>query len=132
MKGPRLVLFVAAVVGALGVGCGAFGAHALKDRLGAEALAWWSTASHYHLIHALAAALAAVIAMHSRGAGGRAGGLFLLGIGGFSGSLYAMALGAPRFVALITPVGGLLLIAGWLALAVSVLKASSASQEAKT
>jgi uncharacterized membrane protein YgdD (TMEM256/DUF423 family) len=105
----------AALLGFIGVAFGAFGAHALDGQLTDEARGWWTTATTYLLPHA-AAALAAGLS----GRGGRisVGGWFLvLGALVFAGSLYAMALGAPRWFGAITPLGGLGMLAGWLVLA---------------
>ncbi|MEZ6196631.1 MAG: DUF423 domain-containing protein [Planctomycetota bacterium] len=109
-----------AALGALGVVLGAFGAHAL-DRFhppegGVE---WWRTAAHYHLIHALALLHAGRLAASGRPAARAAAALFLGGTVVFSGTLYLMALGAPRWFGAITPLGGLALIAGWFALALA-------------
>ena len=106
---------------ALAVALGAFGAHGLKARLTAEQLAWWHTGCNYHFIHALGLLALGILAASrpdltwSRGIGG----YLLAGILIFSGSLYAMALGAPRWFGAITPIGGLAFIASWLWLAVS-------------
>jgi uncharacterized membrane protein YgdD (TMEM256/DUF423 family) len=101
------VAVLAALSGALAVGAGAFGAHAAQG----QAAEWLRTGGTYQLVHAVAA-LAAV----RLGAPGPAW-CFVLGAGVFALSLYAMALGAPRWLGAVTPVGGLLLIAGWLWLA---------------
>ncbi|HEU4650196.1 MAG TPA: DUF423 domain-containing protein [Croceibacterium sp.] len=99
---------------------GAFGAHALKARLGGEALSVWQTAVQYHFWHALA--LLAVPQL--KGAWAKlAGWLFVAGIVVFSGSLYALALGAPRELGMVTPIGGVALILGWAAFAAAALKA---------
>jgi uncharacterized membrane protein YgdD (TMEM256/DUF423 family) len=112
------------LLAATGVALGAFGAHALKARLPAELLATWNTAVQYHLWHALgliATGLAA--ALVADGPWLRAAGTLLLaGILLFSGSLYALALGAPKALGAVAPFGGLALILGWLALAVAVLR----------
>ena len=98
---------------------GAFGAHALKERLGAEALSVWQTAVQYHFWHALALLAVAQLA----GTWARASGwLFAAGVVVFSGSLYALALGAPPIMGMITPLGGVALILGWLAFAVAALR----------
>jgi len=107
----------AALLGFLGVAFGAFGAHALDAQLTEEARGWWDTATVYVLPHA-AAALAAGLS----GRSALGGWLFICGAVIFAGSLYAMALGAPRWFGAITPVGGLGLLAGWLALAVSAFR----------
>ena len=110
-------------MGALGVLLAAFGAHALAGRLAPNALAAFETGARYHLIHALAMGLAALAA---RGAATipaqRAALLFFAGILLFSGSLYGLALSGVRALGFITPLGGLALIAGWIALALAALK----------
>lgn len=118
----RIWLLLAAANGFLAVALGAFGAHGLKRMLeaapdGALRLQWWQTASQYHLSHALALGLVAALAPH---VGGRlpaaAGWLLVAGIALFSGSLYAMTLTGVRALGAVTPVGGLCLLAGWLAM----------------
>ena len=99
---------------------GAFGAHALKERLGADALQLWHTAVQYHFWHVLALL---AVALAGTGPWFRAAGwLMIAGILLFSGSLYALALGAPRAVGMVTPLGGLALILGWLAFAVAAIR----------
>jgi uncharacterized membrane protein YgdD (TMEM256/DUF423 family) len=105
-----------ALWGLLGVGLGAFGAHGLKGMAGEGALAWWETGARYHLVHALALVLFGLV-QHHRPGGGAAGFCFLLGSAVFSGTLYAMALGAPRWLGAVTPLGGLGMMLGWLLLA---------------
>lgn len=110
---------LAALLGALAVAAGAFGAHALKDHLDPAALATWETAARYHLVHALAALYAAERAVRTAdGAARAAAAVFLVGIAVFAGSLYALALGAPRILGAVAPVGGATLILGWVLLAV--------------
>src|SRR5688572_4868651 len=113
-------LFVASgVLGFLAVALGAFGAHGLRGFLGSlpdgqQRLAWWETAAHYHLTHALAVAVAAYLAGRTgAGVAGVAGWCYVAGIAVFSGSLYAMTLTGIRAFGAVTPVGGLLLLAGW-------------------
>ena len=106
-----------AVWGLLGVGLGAFGAHGLKATASAQALAWWETASRYQLVHALALVLLGLLQLHRPPGGDSAGWSFLLGSAIFSGTLYAMALGAPRVLGAITPIGGVGMMVGWLLLA---------------
>jgi uncharacterized membrane protein YgdD (TMEM256/DUF423 family) len=113
----RRCIVVGAVLGALAVVLGAFGAHALKERLGPEELAWWQTAVQYHGAHALAIVLYGVFAERAGRKPWPAAPLFAAGIVLFSGSLYAMALGAPRWLGAVTPLGGLAFIAGWLGFA---------------
>jgi uncharacterized membrane protein YgdD (TMEM256/DUF423 family) len=113
-------LRISALVGALAVILGAYGAHGLDKYLvqfgaenAAKQLEWWRTGVAYHLPHAV---VMLILALHAplRVWSWR----FLLGgIVLFSGSLYAMALGGPRWLGAVTPFGGTLLIAGWLMLA---------------
>lgn len=111
---------VAALLAALAVAAGAFGAHALRGHLDAGALAIYETAARYQLVHALAAVFAADRSARAGGAeAARAGVLFVIGISLFAGSLYALALGAPRLLGAVTPLGGVALIAGWVLLAAS-------------
>ena len=104
----------------LAVALGAFGAHGLEGRTDdPKALEWWSTAADYHFGHGLALLLFG-IALHTGAVRGPwVGRLFLGGSLIFSGTLYAMALGAPRWFGAITPIGGTALIAGWVAFALS-------------
>lgn len=113
---------IGALSGALAVVLGAFGAHALKERLTAEELAVWNTAVHYHALHALALVAFGACVERLR-ASALAGWCFAVGTLLFSGSLYALALGAPKFTGAITPFGGVAFIAGWLALAWSAWRA---------
>ena len=122
------VLAVAALLGVSAVALGAFGAHGLTSMLASsidtsERLAWWETAARYHLAHALACGLAAW-AHERRGARASivSAASFVIGVLVFSGSLYAMALGAPRWFGAITPIGGVALMIGWIALAVAALR----------
>jgi uncharacterized membrane protein YgdD (TMEM256/DUF423 family) len=110
----RSVLAAGALLAAIAVALGAFGAHALRARLGAEQLAWWQTGVQYQMWHALA--LVALGASERRGVRLPA---WLLGGGAllFSATLWAMALGAPRSLGAVTPLGGAAMIAGWALLA---------------
>lgn len=117
----------AALSGALVVMAGAFGAHALEGTLTPRLVAAFETGVRYQAWHTLA--LLAVLAW--RGTAPLAGqrlamGLWAAGMLLFSGSLYAMALTGARGLGMITPVGGVLMIAGWLALAAAVLRAPRA------
>jgi uncharacterized membrane protein YgdD (TMEM256/DUF423 family) len=109
-------IVVGALWGFLGVALGAFGAHGLKSVATEQGLAWWETGARYHLVHALALVLLGLLEQHRPG-GGAAGWAFLLGSAVFSGTLYAMALGAPRFLGAVTPIGGVGMLLGWLLLA---------------
>ena len=98
---------LAALSGAVAVAAGAFGAHGAGERA-AELL---RTGGHYQLVHAVAVLIA--LRLEAKGPGW----LFVTGGALFAGSLYALAAGAPRWVGPVTPVGGVLLIAGWVWLA---------------
>jgi uncharacterized membrane protein YgdD (TMEM256/DUF423 family) len=108
-------LGAAGVLLALATLCGAFGAHALRAHLASERLQLWDTAVRYHFFHALGL-LGVGLALRTLddGALRLAAVLLLAGVVLFSGSLYALALGAPRSLGLLTPVGGLAWIAAWL------------------
>ena len=114
----RLLVILAAVAGFTGVALGAFGAHALKSRLTEDLLAVWQTAVQYHLVHALALLACGILArqgLHSAALQWAAAG-FVIGIVLFSGSLYLLALSGQKWLGMITPLGGLSFLAGWLAL----------------
>jgi uncharacterized membrane protein YgdD (TMEM256/DUF423 family) len=114
---------IGSVLGALGVALGAFGAHGLKARVGPDLLAVFETGARYHLIHALAILAAAWAVDRWPGFWSVAAGwLFVAGIAVFSGSLYALVLTGQRWLGAITPIGGVCLIAGWVALAVAALR----------
>ena len=120
----RLALVAGALAMALAVAAGAFGAHALKARLAPEALDIWRTGVTYHAWHALALVAVGLLMLHAPGSGALrvAGWLFAAGIVLFGGSLYALALGAPRALGAVTPFGGLAFIAGWVAFAIGALQ----------
>lgn len=107
------LLALAALSGALAVAAGAFGAHGVSGRA-AELL---KTGGMYQLIHAVAA-----VAVLAQKRGRVAAWLFVVGGAVFAGTLYVMAFGAPRWLGAVTPVGGLMLIAGWLWLAAGALR----------
>ncbi len=116
----RQIVVAAAVAGALAVGLGAFGVHGLRGVVTPDRLATWQTGASYHLTHALAAALAGVVAMwRPSGAAVWAGRLFLIGIVLFSGSLYGLVLTDTPALGAVAPLGGVSFIAGWVALAVA-------------
>lgn len=105
---------LAAISGLLAVAAGAFAAHAVKDAAARELL---RTGAAYQSVHALAAIVVSLASDRLRASGRRAPPLFLAGTAFFSGSLYALAFGAPRVVGMLTPIGGLLFTAGWATLA---------------
>ncbi len=117
----RRLTYLTAFLGFFGVGFGAFGAHGLKGLVAglpdaADRLGWWETAARYHLLHALAVGLVAVLAAHVSGNFPRyAAWAFTAGIVLFSGSLYVMAFTGVRTLGIVTPIGGLCFLGGWLA-----------------
>ncbi len=122
----RLWLSLGALYGLLGVAFGAFGAHALKNRLGSEALALYHTAVQYQFFHTTALLAIGLLAQRAPSAAlDWAGSAFALGILLFSGSLYLLALTGARGLGAVTPVGGVLFLVGWAALLYAALKAAA-------
>lgn len=116
---------VGAVLMALAVGMGAFGAHGLRNTLDAYSMSVYEKAVFYHFIHALGILLVALLARTSAitvAGQARVGWLLLIGIIVFSGSLYALAVTGVRMLGAITPIGGLAFIIGWLWLAFEALR----------
>jgi uncharacterized membrane protein YgdD (TMEM256/DUF423 family) len=114
----RIWIILAAVSGFLAVALGAFAAHGLQGRLGAKELDWIDTGLRYQMFHALALL---AVALLSREGGSTAlqvaGWGFTIGTLIFCGLLYTMALGGPRLLGAVVPLGGLAFLGGWLALA---------------
>jgi len=111
---------IGAIFLALGVGLGAFGAHALKERLDAYSLGVWEKAVFYHFIHALGVLVVSMLPRTGTfPVNGASSVCWLLSAGVliFSGSLYMLALTGVRSMGAITPIGGLCFIAAWLLLA---------------
>jgi uncharacterized membrane protein YgdD (TMEM256/DUF423 family) len=116
-------LFVAGIMGALAVLCGAFAAHGLTTRLDENARAVFETGARYHMYHALAIGLAAFAMRGAAETRARAAAiLFLVGILLFSGSLYLLALTGMTALGFVTPIGGVAFVAGWILLALAALK----------
>ena len=119
----RTFLFFGSLLGFLGVALGAFAAHGLKERLSADMLSVFETGARYQMYHAFALLLVAV----AIGQFGNArllviaGWSFLGGVLLFSGSLYALALSGVGIFGAVTPIGGLLFLAGWACLAIFAL-----------
>lgn len=124
----RLFAMFGAVFGAMSVACGAFGAHALRNKvtsgeLEPRLLEVWHTAAEYQMSHALALlAVAWLISQVDTTAATVSGWAFVAGTLIFCGSLYAMTLTGIRVLGAITPIGGVAFIVGWIALAVAASK----------
>jgi uncharacterized membrane protein YgdD (TMEM256/DUF423 family) len=122
----RATLRASGILGALGVGLGAFGAHALEDLLMSRGMTeTWKTGVSYHLLHTVAL-LGVGVWMRSEESVQRCclrwvPAAWILGVVLFSGSIYGIALGGPRWLGPVTPLGGLSLIAGWVLVAVAAL-----------
>lgn len=124
----RLLYIFAGIAGFTGVALGAFAAHALKARLAPEMLAVFETGVRYQMYHAFALFAAAWgWSRWRRKSFGAAGALFVAGILVFCGSLYLLALTNTRWLGMITPLGGLAFLAGWLCLVSSAWRAARTS-----
>ena len=125
----KLFLIIGAILAGLAVALGAFGAHGLKKIADAETVAIYQTGVQYQMYHALALLLVgAMIDRLSQGTVGYAGFLFMGGIVLFSGSLYfisslkAMNKVVPTAIGIMTPIGGMLFITGWLLLLIAIIR----------
>ena len=129
---PSFWLRTGAIWGLLAVAIGAFGAHGLKDRfrslgeqfgdmLNERPEGIFQTASQYHMYCALAIVTVGLLSTFGRGGGALdlAGWFFLIGSLVFSGSLYVLAATGLKWLGMITPIGGVIMLAGWVALAVA-------------
>lgn len=115
----RTILRTAGILGTTGVGLGAFGAHKLQTVLAERGMTGvWETAVRYHLLHAVALLFVAVWVKQSLNEKSAAmawiARTWIAGTVLFSGSLYGLALGGPRWLGPVTPLGGICLIAGWI------------------
>lgn len=118
----RWILATAGILIALATITGAFGAHALQGRLAPERLSIYETAVRYQFYHALGLLAIGLFARVTDAPILRWPALLVIvGIVLFSGSIYALSFGAPRMLGIVTPLGGLALIAGWIAFVVAVL-----------
>jgi uncharacterized membrane protein YgdD (TMEM256/DUF423 family) len=118
-------LAVAALSGFLSVAIGAFGAHGLEERVGEQAMEWLQTGLRYQMLHVAGLLAVAVFAGRARAPSLTvAGAGFVAGTLIFSGLLYAMALGGPRWLGMIVPLGGLSFLVGWAALGWYALRAA--------
>jgi len=119
----RTFVGIGAVLALLGVALGAFGAHALQTRIPPERLNTYEVAVRYQMYHALAlVAVGWATTRWQSGAITTAGWLFVAGTLIFSGAVYTLALGGPRWMGAIAPIGGMSLMAGWALLAWGVLR----------
>lgn len=119
----RSFALAGAISGLLAVAAGAFGAHALRAQLAPGQLLTFETAARYQMYHALALLAVAWASTRWPGLPVRAAGwLFIGGTVLFSGSLYILALTGARWLGAVTPLGGLLFLAGWLSLAAGIVK----------
>ena len=120
----KFILVITAVLGALGIILGAFGAHALKEKLSIDALKNFETGVRYQMYHVLAILVVAAISQFNTSDKNWIALFFIIGILFFSGSLYAISVGGinPKSIWFITPLGGLFFIIGWLLLAYKFIK----------
>ncbi|WP_261843354.1 DUF423 domain-containing protein [Aliamphritea ceti] len=121
----RLSLIIASVSGMLVVALGAFAAHALRNQLSERFYDVWQTAVQYQMFHTLALLAVGILLVRQNCLGLRlAAWLFIGGMLLFCGSLYSLALTGITTLGMITPLGGLLFIVGWLMFALSMFRAS--------
>ena len=121
----KLFLAIGGLAALAAVALGAFGAHALKNRLPAEMLAVWHTGVEYHVYHALGLLAVGFVAARLPDSAllKWSGWLMLAGILLFSGSLYALALSSERWLSAITPIGGVAFLVAWALFVAAILKA---------
>ncbi len=119
----RLFMMIGALSGAVSVAAGAFGAHALRDKVEPRLLEVFETGARYQMYHALALLAVGLVASRWPSTlATNAGWLFVAGTVLFSGSLYAMTFTGIRVLGAITPLGGVCFIAGWVCLALAASK----------
>ena len=124
MSYAKLSLFLGAIGGLLGVGLGAFGAHALRARFDDYSMRVFETAVQYQFYHALALLAVGLLLLQFPNSSLLKSSvpLFALGILIFSGSLYVLSITGIKWLGAITPLGGLAFIVGWVCLAIAALK----------
>ena len=117
-------LSITAILGMLSILLGAFGAHALKEKLGVDALQSFETGVRYQMYHVLALLFVNTYSGFSSKAKSTISWLFFMGILCFSGSIYAITAGGidPKLIWFVTPLGGLLFIIGWLVMLLNFIK----------
>ncbi|MDX2096239.1 MAG: DUF423 domain-containing protein [Leptolyngbyaceae cyanobacterium bins.59] len=119
------LIFLAGLLGAMAVGAGAFGSHALKGKLTDQALQIFEVGVRYQMYHVLALLLVGIWLTQAPTSSPFllvAGYCFLAGIAIFSGSLYALSLTGIKWLGTITPLGGFAFMAGWVCVAIAALK----------
>ncbi|NOR49650.1 MAG: DUF423 domain-containing protein [Desulfuromonadales bacterium] len=123
----KLFIILGSLNAFVGVALGAFGAHGLKTKVAPEMLTVWETAVQYHLVHALGLILVGILCqlMPAASLVRPAGWLLLAGTILFSGSLYALVLTGTKPLGIITPIGGVAFLIGWLLLALSAWRHAS-------
>ncbi|MBD2627169.1 DUF423 domain-containing protein [Trichormus variabilis] len=118
----QIFLTVAAIFGGLSVAGGAFGAHALREKISERSLEIFDTGARYQMYHALALLLVAILMSRLESPPATlvvSGWLFIVGVVIFSGSLYAISLTGIKSLGAIAPLGGIALMTGWGALAIT-------------
>lgn len=121
----QFFLAIAAVFGGFSVAAGAFGSHALRDRLTERSLEIFETGSRYQMYHALALLAVGILMSRAEAAPSTlpaAGFAFIAGSVIFSGSLYALSLSGIKWLGAIAPLGGACFILGWVCLAIAAFK----------
>jgi uncharacterized membrane protein YgdD (TMEM256/DUF423 family) len=116
---------VGAVLAAAAVALGAFGAHAMQERLTPERMETWRTAANYHLVHAVALVALGCLGERLTGPASSGAWALLAGIVVFSGSLYVLCLTDRGWLGAITPLGGIAFLVGWVLIAVGPWSTSS-------
>lgn len=120
----KLFISIAAANGLLAVALGAFGAHGLRDKLTPSLLSAYQTAVQYHFYHTLALFGVGLLMLHwqQRPLITASGFSFMVGMLFFCGSLYWLALGGPRWLGPVTPLGGLAFLVGWCLLFIAAVR----------
>lgn len=119
----KLFILFGALNGFLAVALGAFGAHGLEGRISEKAISIWEKAVHYQMFHTTALLVTGLLmAKHQAASLTSAGWAFLIGIILFSGSLYIYAVSSVKFFAIITPLGGVSFLVGWVLLGLAAMK----------
>ena len=118
----KVFIILGALNALMAVGTGAFGAHGLEGKLSDKYMSVWEKATTYQMYHGLGLLVLGILSGTTSINVNWAGWLIFLGIVFFSGSLYILALTQIKILGAITPIGGLLFIAGWLMLVIATIK----------